>query len=268
MENSKKSSYGFYEKLDPDLPNFTSTKRKSVAWKCWYAIAFFGFAVCYFGGAIRRGMNDSEVTGILYACGSLFYVGCASMKWWHYHRGCCSYSNLNSVTKTNVDNSCKAKFNRAKFGILHFCSLVMSIVLLLNFSAKVYMKFTVDEALYECIENVSDVVFVGAMIALSMLQVCKLEKIANPTKQYNMLNDISNFFVEWFLLFGLFIYSLGLVGNVLQSDNNIFLKRNIHQIFLIVGGMFLIISSFFACYRFFCSDDSDLNISFSSDLSD
>ena len=263
--SSKKSLFN-YETLDPDLPNFTSTKRLSLSWKTLYVLFFMIFSSTFFISPICIACNsDDQISYFCLLIGSLSYVVCACMEWWHYHRGCCSYSNLNSRTKTNIDRSLLAVLNRGKVGCLHFIMLLMSCCIFADFIL-LYLKGLMlygqpkedtDEAV---INYYIHIVFACSLVVLSLAQIVKFERIANPTKQYIMMNDFSNFFVGWFFLSGIFVYSLGAISYVLKGENDLFdTCGSIHIYMSICGGTLLIMSGVSEIIRFFCSDDSDLN---------
>lgn len=262
--SSKKSLFN-YETLDPDLPNFTSTKRLSPSWRTIYVLFFMIFSFAFFICPICiLYEEDNELSHFCLLIGSFSYGVCACMEWWHYHRGCCSYSNLNSMTKTNIDRSIRAVCNRGKVGCLHFISLLVSCCLFMLFGLlnvcqlNLYNKRTHED--YPIVSMYIHIVFACLLVVLSLTQIVKFERIANPTKQYIMSNDFANFFVEWFFLSGIFIYSLGSISYVLRDDNDLFNgNTDIHVYMSICGGMLFILSGVSQLIRFFCSDNSDLN---------
>jgi hypothetical protein len=104
------------------------------------------------------------------------------------------------------------------------------------------------------------IVFACALVVLSLTQIVKFERIANPTKQYIMANDFANFFVEWFFLSGIFIYSLGSISYVLHGKGDLFGRHDYIYVYMsICGGLLIMMSGFAQIIRFFCSDNSDLN---------
>lgn len=262
---SSKQSLFNYETLDPDLPNFTSTKRLSPSWRTIYVLFFMIFSFAFFVCPICIMCGkDSELSHFCLLIGSFSYGVCACMEWWHYHRGCCSYSNLNSITKTNIDRSIKATCNRGKVGCLHFISLLVA-ACLFGLCAVLYVsglslyskpKYRDNRELNTDVH----VVFAVALVVLAITQIVKFERIANPTKQYVMANDFANFFVEWFFLSGIFIYSLGAISYVVHKEGDLFMKcDNIYVYFSICGGLLFMLSGVSQVIRFFCSDNSDLN---------
>ena len=121
------------DKLDPDFPNFTSTKRLSINWRTTHFLFHLFFSICFISFPIVILFYNERYITLIYIMGSIFKLICTFMEWWHYKRGCCGYSNLNSKTKTNIDKSFKAKLQRAKTGLFYFILLLISVIIFVNF---------------------------------------------------------------------------------------------------------------------------------------
>jgi hypothetical protein len=256
------------DKLDPDFPNFTSTKRLSTNWRTMHFLFHLIFSLCFISFPIVMIFQNGKYITLIYIMGSIFKLICTFMEWWHYKRGCCGDSNLNSKTKTNIDKSFKAEFNRAKTGLLYFMLLLISAVIFVNF----LLSFKQDDTLFteeksDSNFQITNIIFMSGMIGFTVIQILKFERIATPTKQYQIENDISNFFVEWFILIGCFIYSLGLIDYIFRESDLFFKCKKMHVYCSITGGGFFICSVCAEYFRFFCSDDSDLNLKGETDYS-
>ena len=98
---------------------------------------------------------------------------------------------------------------------------------------------------------------------ISLAQILKLNKILTENKQYVVVNDISNCFVEIFLFFGsLFFgasYYIQIMYNYDQETFNQFVT-----ILKFIGNGFILLSGISLVHRYFLSDYDDLN---TSDLS-
>lgn len=246
------------ECLDIDEPNFTLTKRLSFKWKAIHFVFHLLFSISYTSFPIVYVIIQYEqpptLLLLMYIVGSICKVVYAFMEWWHFKRGCCGDSNLNSKVKTNIDQSCKAKLIRMKVGLLYFIILVISTIITVNFVLWCIVKDEiVNDTLYD--------VFMYGMIGSTVVQVMKNERIVQPTKQYQIKNDMSNLLVEWFMFIGYFVYSIGLIWRLGDSNGDLFFNvGNINGYFEIGGGVFFMLSTFAMGYRYFLSDDADLNL--------
>ena len=246
------------ECLDIDEPNFTLTKRLSFKWKTIHFIFHLLFSISYTSFPIVYVIIQHEqpptLLLLIYIVGSICKVVYAFMEWWHFKRGCCGDSNLNSKVKTNIDQSCKAKLIRMKVGLLYFIILIISTIITVNFVLWCIVK---EEIVNDTLYNV----FMCGMIGFTVVQVMKNERIVQPTKQYQIKNDMSNLFVEWFMFVGFFVYSIGLIWRLGDSDGDLFFNEgNINVYFEIGGGVFFMLSTIAMGYRYFLSDDADLNL--------
>ena len=164
-------------------------------------------------------------------------------------------SNYNSGVKSNIDRSSKAKLLRSEEGWKYFFSLFSSVILIYgNIYFSVFSKEEDTE-----FWNIN---LVGTMI-VSLAQILKLNKILTDNKQYIVVNDISNCFVEIFLFFGsLFFgasYYIQIMYNYDPDSFNQFLT-----ILKFIGNGLVFLSGICLIHRYFLSDYADLN---ASDLS-
>lgn len=259
-QNNKQHVYK--EKLDTDLPNFQPTKYNSVSWRFTHWIFNFIFSGCFLCFPIFcRFCRDSKIAfKYLYLLGSASQMISAFVEWTHYVRGCLLPSNLNSICKTNIDNSCEAKYLRAKPGITYFISFVASVIL------------TVGSALTficECDFTEHKKYLFTAMIIFTFITVAKLDKIVSPTKQYFFLNDISNAISHFLFLLGSLCYSLGSIVCFLPLFDfvDFYEKTKLHLFLFMGGGVLFVFSSILLLYRYFFSGLQDLNAEILSEYS-
>ena len=156
---------------------------------------------------------------------------------------------------SNIDRSSRAKLLRSEEGWKYFFSLFSSIILI--YGNIYYQVFPEDQD-----TEFWNINLIGSVI-ISLSQILKLNKILTDNKQYVVINDISNCFVEIFLFFGsLFFgasYYIQIMYNYDQETFNQFVT-----ILKFIGNGFIILSGISLVHRYFLSDYDDLN---ASDLS-
>ena len=251
----------FREKLDIDLPNFQPTKYNSVLWKFAHWIFNFIFSGCFLCFPIFYYFCQNKIVSkYLYLVGSASQMISTFVEWTHYMRGCLLPSNLNSICKTNIDNSCEAKYLRTKPGMTYFISIIASGILTVGSALTVVFKL-------EFIEH-KEYLFTS-MVIFTFITVAKLDKIVSPTKQYFFLNDISNTICHFLFLLGSLCYSLGsivcflpLFGFVKFYDD-----KQLHVHLFMGGGVLFVFSSILLLYRYFFSGLHDLNTEILSEYS-
>ena len=250
------------EILDIDLPNFTPTKYLSFIWKTYHCSLYFFFAFFYFISEIinikkKNNLDDHKIYNFFHLIGSIFYFLSSFIEWSNFRRGCIGYSNLNSKLKKNIDHSLKAKILRSETGIKYFLNIIASLAFLFSnilslIKAEKFPNFL----------NINIYLF-GCFI-LIIAENYKIEQILIKTKQYNVKNDLSNFFIELFnLIFGI-LFSFGFILYILfYLSNTEIILNNIRmcQYFWISGTISLLLSSICLIYRYFLSGYDDLNIS-------
>jgi len=250
------------EILDIDLPNFTPTKYLSIFWKSCHCSLYFVFALFYFISEIinikkKNNLDEHKIYNIFHFIGSFFYFLSSFLEWCNFRRGCIGYSNLNSKLKKNIDYSLKAKILRSETGIKYFLNIIASLIFLISniLSLKNIEKFPnfLNINIYLC-----------GFFILIIAENYKIEQILIKTKQYNVQNDLSNFFIELFnLIFGI-LFSFGFILYILfyLSNTEIILNNlRICQYFWFSGSISLVLSLICLIYRYFLSGYDDLNIS-------
>lgn len=253
--NRTLDSMPFKEELDLDLPNFSPTKYNSDIWKIincfFYSVFSLGLLVYTVFFLLRK---DSIYTKLACDISFFFYN---LMNWLHYKRGCIGYSNLNSRLKTNVDKSFKAKFLRSEYGMKYFYPIIACFILIYS---DIYFLLISQE------QNPDfwNINLAGLMI-ISLSQILKLEKILTDNRQYSVMNDLPNCFVEIFLFFGSLCFSISyLIQMVYIYDEETF--RLFVVILKFIGIFFILFSDIFLIFRFFFSGYDDLNTSDTSNL--
>jgi hypothetical protein len=250
------------EILDIDLPNFTPTKYLSFIWKSIHCTSYFFFAIFYLISEIinfkkKNNLNNHKAYNIIHLLGSFSYFFSSFFEWCNFRRGCIGYSNLNSKLKKNIDHSLKAKILRSETGIKYFLNVISSLIFLFS---NILSLNKIDK--FPNFTNVN--IYLFGFFILIIAENYKIEKILIKTKQYNVKNDLSNFFIEFFnLIFGI-LFSFGFILYILfyLSDNEKILNNiKTCQIFWIIGSISLLLSSICLIYRYFLSGYDDLNIS-------
>ena len=247
----------FKEELDLDLPNFSSTKYLPLCWRAFHSINYFLFTVlllassfCYFNDNIM-GYN------ILKIISHCFFVISTFFEWFYYKRGCLGYSNLNSKVKKNIDKSIKAKILRSEQGWKYFLSFIASCILLYG---NIY--FFTNENKIEIDFEYINANLIGVAI-VSLAQILKLEKILIETKQYKIINDLSNCLVEIFLYFSSLCYGSTFFIQLLYYPDQKKLDI-LPKVLQIIGSILALLSGIILQHRYYLSDYDDLN---TSDLS-
>ena len=245
----------FKEELDLDLPNFSSTKYLSLCWRIFHSVNYFLFTALLLGSNIFYFTDSLFGYNITKAIGNSFFVISTFFEWFYYKRGCLGYSNLNSGVKQNIDKSFKAKILRSEYGWKYFLSFIASCILLYG---NIYYFFNGMEIDFEYI-NAN---FIGVAI-VSLAQILKLDKILIETKQYMVINDLSNCLVEIFLYFSSLCYgSIYFIRLLFYFEQEDFLR--FYKIGEIVGSILALLSGIILQHRYYLSDYDDLN---TSDLS-
>ena len=175
------------------------------------------------------------------------------MNWFNYRRGCIGEANLNSSIKSNIDQSLKAKILRSEIGMKQFFGLIGNLILLYSDIYTFALKAENPD-----FYNIN---FVG-LIIISLSQILKIEKILTNNRQYSVMNDLPNCFIEIFLFFGCLFFS---VSFLIQMMYYYKIDLNFFRIFISVlkgfGTSFVIISEIFLVFRYFFSSYDDLNMS-------
>ena len=248
-------SVPFEEKIDLDLPNYTSTKYNSKIWKDINCLFYSLFCSAYIINIALFILKKYYIYPKLVS--DISFLGYNSMNWFHYKRGCIGYSNLNSKFKTNRDKSLKAKLLRSEYGLKYFFVLIANSIL-------IYSDFYFIGFCEEQNPDFWNIRFVGLLI-ISLCQIFKIEKILTDNRHYDVKNDLSNCFVEIFLFFGTLIISTSYLIQMMY-----FHKQETFIIFIIslkcLGIFFIILSNISLIYRFYFSGFQDLNASQNSNL--
>ena len=250
------------EILDVDLPNFTPTKYLSFNWKAIHFIFYLIFALFYFISEIinfkkKNDFDSYKIYNVLHLLGSFFYFLSSFLEWLNFRRGCIGLSNLNSKLKNNIDYSLKAKILRSETGIKYFLNIFSSLIFL---SSNIISLDKIDK--FPTFTNVN--IYLFGFFILIIAENYKIEKILIKTKQYNVKNDLSNFFIELFNLIFAMLFSFGFILYILfYLSNTEKILNNIRtcQYFWLIGSISLLLSSFCLLYRYFFSGYDDLNIS-------
>ena len=229
-------SIPFKEEADLDLPNFTSTKYNTKTWIIRHTIFYSLFTITLIINLVFFFIKIKFpyikiITDLFFFCYNF-------MNWFHYKRGCLGKANLNSNVKSNIDKSLKAKILRSEIGLKYFFSVIGNIILIFY-----------------------HINFIG-MIILSLAQILKIEKILINNRQYSVMNDLPNCFIEIFLFFGFLFFS---VSFLIQTVYYYIINLRFFIIFISVlkslGTSCIIISEMFLVFRYFFSSYDDLNTS-------
>lgn len=238
------------EKLDLDLPNFQSTKYNSKKWKFSHWIFYESFTVCFLLSPLFQLLKKQN--DIIYIVGSGSYLISAIIEWTHYKRGCLFQSNLNSACKSNIDQSCRAKFLRMRIGLTYFFCIVGGVIL----SVGSILHFLLNSNKWT-----SDQFLITAMIIFIFITISKIDKVVSPTKQYSFLNDLSNTICHYFFFLGSLLNFLGTIISFFPLANlTYFYSRHLDFYIQGLGGVFYIMSGFLMFYRYFLSGLDDLNM--------
>ena len=101
--------------------------------------------------------------------------------------------------------------------------------------------------------------FVGLLV-ICLSQILKLEKILTNNRQYSVMNDLPNCFIEIFLFFGCLFFSVAFLIQMCY-----YYKQDFFKLFIIIlkalGAFLVIISEFSLIFRYFFSSYVDLNTS-------
>lgn len=265
-------NFGENNYIDYDLPNFNPTKYNKFSWKFFHALFFVIFSLCLNFHSIvclinniqnnkyEKEMIYKEFAPIANIIGSFCYLFAALMEWSHFKRGCIGYSNLNSAAKTNRDESFKAKYFRAKTGLVYSLCLIGSMLLVV---------YRILDYKFKKNSNYIFIIMIGFLL-ICISGIMKLERITKATKQYDCSNEKSYFTTEFIFFLGCLFILLKIIYEYIYSDcgsNSDLIKRNIiaYHSFYVLGSVLVFLSSFFMIYRYFCSDYQDLNLSIHTD---
>ena len=253
--NNTFESMPYKEEKDLDLPNFSPTKYNSLCWRLIHSISYFFYTVFLFTSTVCHFLKKDNYYNLIMLVAHCLYFISSLIQWSYYKRGCIGQSNFNSGVKSNIDRSSRAKLLRSEEGWKYFFSLFSSIILIYG---NIFLKIFPEDKDTE-FWNIN---LIGSMI-ISLAQILKLNKILTENKQYVVVNDISNCFVEIFLFFGsLFFgasYYIQIMYNYDQETFNQFVT-----ILKFIGNGFILLSGISLVHRYFLSDYDDLN---TSDLS-
>ena len=248
--NQSLESVPFKEEIDLDLPNFTSTKYNSFTWIIIHTILYSFFSVALLIDTIFFILKKNIF--YLKIVSDLFFFGFNFMNWFHYKRGCIGFANLNSKIKTNIDNSIKAKLLRSEIGWKYFFGLIGNVILI--YSDIYFLAFSKGEN-----PDYWNINFAGLLI-ICLSQILKLEKILTNNRQYSVMNDLPNCFIEIFLFFGCLFFSVAFLIQMCY-----YYKQDFFKLFIIIlkaiGAFLVIISEFSLIFRYFFSSYDDLNTS-------
>jgi len=244
-------SIPFKEEADLDLPNFTSTKYNTKTWIITHTIFYSLFTITLIINLVFFFIKIKFpyikiITDLFFFCYNF-------MNWFHYKRGCLGKANLNSNVKSNIDKSLKAKILRSEIGLKYFFSVIGNIILIYS---DIYLLVLNQEN-----PEFYHINFIG-MIILSLAQILKIEKILINNRQYSVMNDLPNCFIEIFLFFGFLFFS---VSFLIQMVYYYIINLRFFIIFISVlkslGTSCIIISEMFLVFRYFFSSYDDLNTS-------
>lgn len=252
--------------LDIDLPNFQPTKYNPFLWRFAHGTTFFLFSIGFLVNAVmkfqkarNKASTDIEdlMSQIASLAGSGMYFISSFMEWFHFRRGCCGRSNLNSMLKTNVDESFKAALYRSEVGIKYFASVLASLIMI---GASLMILFKLDEI--NTIIVHSNVLFLTAVSIMFISQISKVYRILKKTKQYTFRKDKSNLTVELFLMISALLYIVYYSFVIVFTDNNSFIKLNYIDNYVNLGAVFMLFFSALSMqYRYYISGFQDLNMS-------
>ena len=240
------------DRLYLDVPDFQLTKYNSVGWIFLHLLTYSSFAVSFLIIPLYEIQVESnpQLSSL-----TLFATVCLLMssliEWSHYTRGCIAPSNLNTVIKSNIDQSCYAKLMRMKTGIVYFAFVIGSSVLLCGCVLK------------EKNLSISKYFILAAMVILAVVSVFKVDLVVSPTKQYACLNDLSNVFVHFLFLMGTLFFGLGSLLHLLLDELELNSDAQNIRLYLYIqsiGGFLYLLSSVFLYYRYCCSGREDLNL--------
>lgn len=243
----------FNKEKDLDLPNFSPTKYISYKWRLAHSLSYFIYSILLLISSIFWIKNNYKDFNILMLIGHIFYCFSSFLQWFYYKRGCIGYANLNSKTKSNIDKSFKAKILRSEQGWKYFFSFFSSIILIYG---NIYFLSYIKEPDPEFL-NIN---FIGTMI-ISLAQILKLETILVQTKQYKVINDLSNALVETFMYFGSLMFGTTYFFQIMYNYDNETNSKLIYIILKISGNGLIILSGISLFNRYFFSDFDDLNVS-------
>lgn len=244
---------------DLDLPNFTSTKYYKFSWRFCHSTTYFLYSFFLLLSSFYLISNEEKYKehNIVMLIAHIFYCISTFIQWFYYKRGCIGYANHNSKLKKNIDQSFRARILRGEEGWKYFFSFIASIILIYG---NIYY-FVFCEVLEPDFWNIN---LIGSMI-ISLTQILKMEKILTKNKQYFVVNDLSNSFVEIFLFFGSLSFGSSYLIQITYNYSLDYLNTLLMSLKL-VGNTFIIFSAFCLIHRYFCSNYDDLNVSSLSNL--
>ena len=265
--NSKSLSYEsepYNDEINLDLPDFSPTKYNSVTWKILHSIFYSLYSFLLFGANILYIKTEYFSSYNFFSLIShISYFFSSFMEWLHFNRGCIVKANYNSVTKSKIDNSLKAKILRSEKGWIYFFSVFASMILIYgNIYYILYNKKNNEDKLEkEVIPNYEfwNVNAIGSMI-ISLAQILKIEKILIQTNQYLIKNDLSNCLIEIFLYFGSLVFGTLYFFNIMYDyDTERF--EVFYNVLRIAGSVFILFSALCLLQRYFGKNYEDLNLS-------
>ena len=238
------------KRLNLDVPDFQLTKYNSAEWVFMHWLTYLLFAVFFMIiplYEIKSINKKDKPIQALKLSGIISLLISSFIEWTHYTRGCISPSNLNTVVKSNIDQSCYAKLMRMKLGLVYFTSIIGSVVLLCS------CIFTDNE----------DHFITAAMVIFVVVSVFKIDKVVSPTKQYSCLNDLSNVFIHFLFLMGTLFIGLGssLIWLQKMKFND---YEELHLYMKSIGGFLYLLSSLILFYRYYFNGSEDLNLNYES----
>lgn len=249
--NSVASPNNESERINLDIPDYQPTKYNSGEWVFMHWLSYLLFSVSFMVIPLYEFSSEEDIPFDFKLFATLCLLASSTIEWTHYIRGCLTPSNLNSIVKSNIDQSCYAKLMRMKLGLIYFTSVIGSIVLLCSFLLGQHYK------------EYEDYFIIATMVILLCASVFKLDKVVSPTKQYSCLNDLSNVFIHFLFLMGTLCYALGSSLSVFhKKDLNCY--DRLHLYIKSTGGFLYVLSSLIMFYRYYCSGTKDLNMNYDS----
>ena len=248
--NSVASPNNNSERINLDIPDYQPTKYNSTEWVFMHWLSYLLFSISFMVIPLYE-FSSKDIPFEFKIFATLCLLTSSTIEWTHYIRGCLTPSNLNSIVKSNIDQSCYAKLMRMKLGLIYFTSVIGSIVLLCSFLLEHYEKY-------------EDYFITTTMVILLFASVFKLDKVVSPTKQYSCLNDLSNVFIHFLYLIGTLCYALGSSLSVLHQ-HKLNYYDHLHLFIKSIGGFLYVLSSLIMFYRYYCSGTKDLNMNYNYD---
>lgn len=260
MTDKTLESIPFKEEKDLDLPNFSSTKYKSLAWRVFHSLCHFFFAIFLASSTFFYFKKRFDRYNILLTVSNSFFFISSFTEWLHYHRGCLGWANLNSPIKNNIDKSFRAKILRSEYGWKYFISCIGGAMLIFGNVYYFFLSFNDGSEFPD--DEFWNYNFI-AMMVLSLSEILKIEKILTENRQYVVKNDLSNCLIEIYWFFATLMFGSSYLVQVLfytEYEEILFIKIVIMTC-RISGSILALISSFTLQHRYYLSSYDDLNIS-------